>query len=197
MTISRPVVSTIWYLFVETGDVQSNMGKRAAPPANLIIDHRADLELIDILISAPEATLHEHLATFEAETGLSVHISTFCQAVRRLGFTRRKVCAPLSLLSRYELPQSDVLTLPRLNAAFVPAPAACPWARRSRGEALSCEGAAPENHSRHDPSCRRDVEGRAIDAPFLWLCSARAWLLSDWEERVAPSWTARLISVLL
>jgi len=84
-------VQSIWDRFVETRGVAFYSGQRQAPPANRVIDTRADLELIDILLDSPEATLHEHHAKFEVETGLSVHISTFCQAVRRVGFSRTKV----------------------------------------------------------------------------------------------------------
>ena len=94
MVVSRQVVNAIWILFVETGDVASHQGRRSAPPANQIMDIHADFALIDILLDSPEAMLHEHWATFESETGLSIHMGAFCKAVRRLGFSRKHVRTP-------------------------------------------------------------------------------------------------------
>ena len=91
MQIGQRAVEDTWNLFELTGDVASRRGQRAAPPVNRVMDMRADMELIDVLLDAPEATLYEQHAAFEAETGLTVHISTFCQSVRRLGFSRKKV----------------------------------------------------------------------------------------------------------
>jgi transposase len=131
MVLDPRTVEGVWNRFVETGDVLDHQGKRLAPPANQILDARADMELIDILISSPEATLQEHHSCFEAETGLSVHISTFCQAVRRLGFTRRKVTSKdVAMRHSTRLP---LTLLPCLSGPLVPppAPAVCPRSRRS------------------------------------------------------------------
>ena len=51
----------------------------------------ADRELLGILLDSPEDMLKEHHASFCAKTGLEPHISTFCRAVRRLGFSRQQL----------------------------------------------------------------------------------------------------------
>lgn len=84
-------VKEMWERFQETGEVANMQGLRESPPANTIMDDSAARVVIDQILENPEWTLNEHLVEFEASTGKSVHISTFCQAVRRLGFTRQRV----------------------------------------------------------------------------------------------------------
>ena len=91
MKITAQWVKTMWELFQETGDVESRQGQRVAPPANLIVDHAAAHALVQQLLDSPDATLNEHKAEFESSTGKAIHISTFCRAVWRLGFTRQRV----------------------------------------------------------------------------------------------------------
>lgn len=91
MIVEARWVKKMWELFLDTGDVQSRQGERAAPPANLIMDELAAWHLIDQLLSEPEFTLNEHHAEFQRETSTTIHISTFCRAVKSLGFSRQRV----------------------------------------------------------------------------------------------------------
>ena len=87
-------VRDLWNRFEQTFEVASHRGRGPGnrPP---IIDHAASLDLIDLLLDSPEHTLQEHHAVFESRTGFDVPMSTFCQAVKRVGFSRQKV-SPLS-----------------------------------------------------------------------------------------------------
>jgi transposase len=91
MRVTAAWVKSMWELFEHTGDVESRQGQRDAPPANLIVDDAAAHTLIQQILDAPGLTLSEQKAEFELTTGKTIHISTFCRAVRRLGFTRQKV----------------------------------------------------------------------------------------------------------
>ena len=97
MVVSSKWVRDLWELFDVTGDVQSHQGRREAPPANLIIDELAALEIINQILDHPEYALLEHHAAFQSSTRTSVHLSTFCKAVRRLGFSRQRVSASCSV----------------------------------------------------------------------------------------------------
>ena len=55
-----------------------------------------DWELVKMLVDSPETMLKEHFRAFCAKTGCLQHISTFCRAVKRLGFTRKRVWPPPS-----------------------------------------------------------------------------------------------------
>ena len=93
MKVSAAWVRAMSNLFDETGDVKSHQGVRpgGAGPPNRIMDTTADRALIDQLLDSPEFQLVEHHARFTTETGIDIHISTFCKAVRRLGFTRQRL----------------------------------------------------------------------------------------------------------
>ena len=47
--------------------------------------------LLQLLVDSPEDMLQEHFKAFCAQTGCLCHISTFCRAVKRLGYTRKQV----------------------------------------------------------------------------------------------------------
>lgn len=84
-------VSEMYALFEETGDVESVQGARTAPPANRAMSAADSLRLIHQLLDHPEMMLVEHHALFEASSSTTLHISTFCRAVKALGFTRKRV----------------------------------------------------------------------------------------------------------
>ena len=94
LTVSAKWVRVMWQLFCETGDVASHQGRREAPPANRVMDEVMARLLIDQILDSPEFTLNEHHQAFEDATGRQVHISTFCQAVWRCGFSRQRVRLP-------------------------------------------------------------------------------------------------------
>ena len=50
-----------------------------------------DRVLIRMLVSSPESMLKEHFREFCGRTGCLMHVSTFCRAVKRLGYTRKKL----------------------------------------------------------------------------------------------------------
>lgn len=91
MPISATWVREMWTLFQHTHDVVRVTNRRAAPPANQLIDEQTALIIIETILDAPEATLNEHHATVTCDSGKHMHLSTFCRAVHRLGFTRQRV----------------------------------------------------------------------------------------------------------
>jgi transposase len=50
-------------------------------------------ELFDILVSSPRSQLKEHLVAFEARSGVRMPTSSFSKAVKRLGFSRKRLRA--------------------------------------------------------------------------------------------------------
>jgi len=91
MPISATWVREMWTLFQHTHDVVRVTNRRAAPPANQLIDEQTALIIIETILDAPEATLNEHHATVTCDSGKHMHLSTFCRAVHRLGFTRQRL----------------------------------------------------------------------------------------------------------
>ena len=106
MKVTAAWVRSMWELFEHTGDVESRQGQRDVPPANLIVDDSTAHKLLQQILNAPSLMLSEQKAEFELTTGESIHISTFCKAVRRLGLTRQKV-------TRGAWPRSNPLSSPR------------------------------------------------------------------------------------
>ena len=91
LSVSARWVQAIWDRFMETDSVQSKQGRRTLPSANQVLDVAAMQAIVDELLDNPEYTLQEHHEGFESATGKHIHISTFCRAVWRCGFTRQKV----------------------------------------------------------------------------------------------------------
>ena len=107
LVVTARWVSDMCALFERTHDVLDHQGCRNGPPANKKIGASEALEIIHILIDSPEQMLTEDHAEFEASTGKMVHYSTFCKAVKALGFTRGTVrcvcvcvCSHVSVLRR-------------------------------------------------------------------------------------------------
>ena len=82
-------VMGVWKLYEETGDACLPKQHRVAHNRKLLF---ADAQLIiNAVLDDPECMLIEHHATFEAASGKSIHLSTFCRAVHGLSFTRQKL----------------------------------------------------------------------------------------------------------
>ena len=78
--------------FAATGDVvDTQSGRRGTLPANKQATPEVDLLLFQLAIDSPDATLTEQRATLELSTGIRVHLSTVCRAMRRLGLTRQRL----------------------------------------------------------------------------------------------------------
>lgn len=84
-------IKAILRRFVETGDVETWQGRRAAPPHNLKMTPDRELELVQIVADSPSSTLNEHHAAWETATGEKVHVSTICRVLRNYGFTRKRL----------------------------------------------------------------------------------------------------------
>lgn len=91
LVITARWVTDLWRRYLDTGDVESWQGHREAPPSNTIMTVENAQVLVNILLDSPEHTLQQHLATFQAATGAVIHVSNFCKAMWRLGFTRKRL----------------------------------------------------------------------------------------------------------
>ena len=93
LAVSFNYVNNVWRRFRETGSVATHQGHRSAPPANTTLSYKEDIAIVHLIIDSPRATMHEQRAAFILETGAEIAYSTFCRAVRRLGYSRVKVRA--------------------------------------------------------------------------------------------------------
>ena len=85
-------VHNILWRFIETGDVATEQGFRLAQPANTLMTPHMQMRLLEILVDTDaEDTLSELRSAFCRETGVLVSIPCICVAVRRLGYTRKRV----------------------------------------------------------------------------------------------------------
>jgi len=87
--------STVWRVlryYDEGGDVFPRGSSEYVAPR--LMSEADDWVLVQMLVDSPESMLKEHFRVFCAKTGVLCHISTFCRAVKRLGFTRKKVLLP-------------------------------------------------------------------------------------------------------
>jgi len=76
--------------FKEHGDVWPPSHSLARRPRRQMTDED-DRVLIRMLVSSPESMLKEQFREFCGRTGCLMHVSTFCRAVKRLGYTRKKL----------------------------------------------------------------------------------------------------------
>ena len=95
LRLSRDTVKRTLERFFNTGDVVTFQGQRHAPPHNQQLMPIHELELMDLIIDHPEFTLKEHRNAWEASSGVSVHISTICRWIQRVGGSRQQVCRSL------------------------------------------------------------------------------------------------------
>jgi hypothetical protein len=89
--ISKNCQNDILDRFWRTGGVDTWQGRREAPPANRVIDGADDLWLLGDVLDDPTATLCARAATFRRVRGKTVHLSSICRALRRLGLTHGRL----------------------------------------------------------------------------------------------------------
>ena len=88
--MARNTMRGIVQRYEETGDVRTMMGRRSAPPANLLMTSDRALLLLEMVLDSPSATLQEHHAAFCFQTGQKIHVGTICRAMKQLGITRKQ-----------------------------------------------------------------------------------------------------------
>jgi transposase len=86
MQVSFSTVNRYVDQYRKTGQVQPKAQTRMQP---LIGDEQLPL-LEQQLAGAPDATLEEQVATWEAEHGVRLSVSTMWRAIERVGWTRKK-----------------------------------------------------------------------------------------------------------
>ena len=89
--IAVKTIADIGERFYATGGVETWQGRRDAPPHNLAMTPEREVELFQLVADSPEASLNEHHAAWQTATGVRVHVSTICRALRTLGFTRKRL----------------------------------------------------------------------------------------------------------
>jgi hypothetical protein len=85
---SPSTIRRVLRYFYLTGDVRCRTRRRRR---DAIFGYGEDRALVKTLLDEPGDMLTEIRRKFNSRTGLKPHISTICQAVRRLGFTRTQV----------------------------------------------------------------------------------------------------------
>ena len=90
LRVSSRTAQRIMKCFKEHGDVWPPAHSLARRPGRLMTEED-DRVLVHMLVSSPESMLEEHFREFCGRTGCLMHMSTFCRAVKRLGYTRKQV----------------------------------------------------------------------------------------------------------
>ena len=88
LKVSYTTARSIMACFEEHGDVFPPGHERARPRNSRIMTAADDWALVKLLVDSPESMLKELFAAFCRQTGC---LSTFCRAVKRVGFSRKKV----------------------------------------------------------------------------------------------------------
>lgn len=91
LRLSRDTVGRIIDRFDSTGDVATWQGERHAAPHNLKLTTAQELKLMDRIIDNPQFMLCEHRNAWEDSTGGSVHLSTICRWIKKVGGSRQRV----------------------------------------------------------------------------------------------------------
>ena len=79
-------------LFRSTGGVEDRQGQRHPGQNNIVYDTQLSQKLVDIVLDSPESPLDAIKDAFENQTGVLKDVSSICRALKKLGFTRKKVC---------------------------------------------------------------------------------------------------------
>ena len=94
LRVSCSTARRIMACFEEHDDVFPPGDNRARPCGSQTMTLADDWTLIKLLVDSPESMLKELFADFCRQTGCLMHRSTFCRAVKRVGFSRKKVLVP-------------------------------------------------------------------------------------------------------
>ena len=86
--ISKKSVERYSNKFITTGDVEPKTHK-CGPYKKL--SEEEEVVLIDLVLNNPGIFLHELQYDLTLLTGTSVHCSTICRTLKRLGFSRQKI----------------------------------------------------------------------------------------------------------
>ena len=89
--VSHHYVTDVLARYDETGDVKTHQRQGANLLAQRHLTRVEDLKIIMLLVQSPWATLKDQRAQFILETGVIISYASFCSAVHRLGYTRKKV----------------------------------------------------------------------------------------------------------
>ncbi len=91
---SKQTIRRIVNRFRRVGDVKTELGKRRAPHDEQIEFSRSlSKALIECVLDSPDDPLEAIAKTFGAQTGVQRSNATICRALRKLGFTRKKLRA--------------------------------------------------------------------------------------------------------
>jgi len=91
LDVSRHYVGDVVQRFEATGDVVTYQGQRRDTASRRIFTRAEDWDIVRLVVGSPRAELKDQHAQFELDAGVVVSYSAFCGAVRRLGFTRKKI----------------------------------------------------------------------------------------------------------
>ena len=90
--LSKRQIRVVLRRFARTGEVATHQGRRLADPANTIFSHDEDMRLLELVtVLDDKSMLQEIRARYCLASGMEPAMATVCQAMRRLGFTRKKV----------------------------------------------------------------------------------------------------------
>ena len=77
--------------FEESGSVATHQGAGADTIDRIRFSREEDNLIVRQVVGSPRTQLRDHHASFKLENGVVVSYSAFCGAVRRLGFSRKRI----------------------------------------------------------------------------------------------------------
>ena len=89
--VSRHYVSDVMRRFEESGSVATHQGAGADTTDRIRFSQEEDDLIVRQVVGSPRTQLRDHHASFKLESGVVVSYSAFCGAVRRLGFSRKRI----------------------------------------------------------------------------------------------------------
>ena len=89
--VSRHYVSDVMRRFEESGSVATHQGAGADTTDRIRFSREEDNLIVRQVVGSPRTQLRDHHASFKLENGVVVSYSAFCGAVRRHGFSRKRI----------------------------------------------------------------------------------------------------------
>ena len=89
--IGKSTQNAIISRFLATGGVDTHGNGRQGGTHGTVMTAELEVHLFQKVLDDPKATLHSHSMSFMLEHGVSIHISTLCRAMRRLGLSHQQV----------------------------------------------------------------------------------------------------------